>query len=63
MRLQRFVWFVDRFLIHVVLIVLSVVIIFALTKEIWLLSVIGGIVFLFVLYKGLIRLKILRNSV
>jgi hypothetical protein len=63
MRLQRFVWFVDRFMVHVVLIVLSVVIIFALTREIWLLSLIGGIMFLFALYKGLIRLKILSNSV
>jgi hypothetical protein len=63
MRLQRLVWFVDRFLIHVLLILLSVVIIFALTYEIWLLSLIGGVVFLFAIYKGLIRLKILRNSV
>lgn len=63
MKLQRFVWFIDRFTIHFVLIALSAVIIFALAHEIWPLSLIGGIIFLFVLYKGLIRLKILKNSV
>jgi len=63
MKLQRFVWFVDRFVIYLVLILLSAVIIIGLTYEVWLLSLIGGILFLFALYKGLIRLKILRNSV
>ncbi len=63
MKLQRFFWFVNRFAIHVVLIVLSAVIIVAITYEKWPLSLIGAIIFLFVLYKWLIRLKILRNSV
>ena len=63
MKLQRFVWFIDRFTIHFVLIALSAVIIFALEYKVWPLSLIGGIIFLFVLYKGLIRIKILKNSV
>jgi hypothetical protein len=63
MRLQRFFWFVNRFMIHMLLIVLSAVIIAALTYEKWLFSLFGGILFLFVLYKWLIRLKIHKNSV
>lgn len=63
MRLQRFVWFVDRFMIYVVLFVLSIAILFALTYEMWLLSLIAGVMFLFALYKGLIRVKVFRNSV
>lgn len=63
MKLQRFVWFINRFTIHFLLIALSAAIIFALEYKIWPLSLIGGIIFLCVLYKGLIRLKILKNSV
>lgn len=63
MKLQRFVWFVDRFTIHFVLIALSAVIIFALEYKVWPLSLVGGVIFLFALYKGLIRIKILKNSV
>lgn len=63
MKLQRFFWFVNRFMIHMLLIVLSAIIIAALTYEKWQISLIGGIVFLFVLYNWLIRLKIHKNSV
>ena len=63
MKLQRFFWFVNRFMTHLVLIALSAVIIAAITNEKWQLSLIFGILFLFTLYKGLIRLKIPKNSV
>ncbi|WP_298439816.1 hypothetical protein [Geobacter sp.] len=63
MQLHRIVWFVDRFAIHVLLFVLFVVVMFALAFQQWLVSIIAMAVFLFALYKGLIRIRILANSV
>ncbi|RNC65454.1 MAG: hypothetical protein ED859_17500 [Desulfuromonadales bacterium] len=63
MQLHRVVWFVNRFTIHVVLFVLFVVVALALALQQWWLSIVVMVIFALVLYKGLIRLKILPNSV
>jgi hypothetical protein len=63
MNLHRIVWFVNRFTIYVVLFVLLVVVIFALAYEQWLISIIAMVLFFLALYLGLVRLKILTNSV
>jgi len=63
MKIQRLIWFLDRFTVHLVLILLAAVIIYGLNTQLRILSLIVGIIFLFVLYYGLIRLKILKNSV
>lgn len=63
MKLHRMVWFVNRFTIYAVLFVLLVAIIFTLAYEYWLISVVAMVLFFLALYKGLVRLKILTNSV
>lgn len=63
MQLHRIVWYVDRFAIYVVLSVLFVVVMFTLAFQQWLISIIAMVMFILALYKGLIRLKILKNSV
>jgi hypothetical protein len=63
MKLHRIVRFVNRFTIYAVLFVLLVIVIFALAYEQWLISVIAMVVLILALYKGLVRLKILTNSV
>lgn len=63
MQLHRIVWFVNRFTIHVVLFVLFVMVAFALAYQQWWLSIIVMVVFALALYKGLIRIRILPNSV
>jgi len=63
MKLHRAVRFVNRFTIYVVLFVLLVIVIFARVYEQWLISMIVMVVFFLALYKGLVRLTILTNSV
>lgn len=63
MKLQRMVWFVDRFAIYAVLFALLVGLTLALAHELWLISMVILVVFLLALYLGLVRIKILTNSV
>lgn len=63
MKLHRMVWFANRFTIYVVLFVLLVATIVTLAYEYWLVSLVAMVAFFLALYKGLVRLKILTNSV
>jgi hypothetical protein len=58
MRIQRIVWVVGRILFYALLLLLLVVVIFTLSHDQWLASLIFGVMFLLALYKGLICLKI-----
>ena len=63
MWIQRMIWILGRTLFYTLLILLLVVVIYTLSNDQMLVGLISGIMFILVLYKGLICLKIPANSV
>ena len=63
MRLQRIIWLVGRILFYALLFLLLVVVIYTLSHDQLLAGLIFGVMFLLVLYFGLIRLRIPAYSV
>jgi len=63
MKIQRIVWLVGRILYYVLLISLLAVVIYTLSHDLFLPGLIIGCVFILVLYKGLICVKIPAYSV
>jgi hypothetical protein len=63
MRLQRIIWLVGRIMFYALLLLLLVVVIYALSHDQFLAGLIFGVMFILVLYAGLIRLKIPAYSV
>ena len=63
MRVQRIVWLLGRGLFYVFLLLLLILVISALVRELWLTSVFILVMLVFLIYNGLIRLKIQAKSV
>ena len=62
MWIQRMIWVLGRILFYTLLILLLVVVIYTLSHDQLLGGLISGVIFILVLYKGLICLKIPANS-
>jgi uncharacterized membrane protein YedE/YeeE len=58
MTIQRTIWLVGRFCFYALLLLLLVVVIYTLSQDQFLAGLIFGIIFVLVLYKGLICIKI-----
>ena len=63
MRLQRFIWLVGRISFYALLLLLLVAVIYTLSHDQFLAGLISGVIFIIVLYFGLIRLRIPAYSV
>jgi len=63
MGIQRIIWVVGRISFYALLLLLLVVVIYTLSHEQWLAALIFGVMFILVLYKGLVCIKIPAYSV
>jgi len=63
MRIQRIIWVVGRITFYAVLVLLLATVIYTLSHDQFLAGLISGVVFILVLYKGLICIKIPAYSV
>ena len=63
MRMQRFIWLLGRIAFYSIFVLLSIVVIFTLAHEQWLISLAAMVILVPVIYKGLICLKVPANSV
>ncbi len=61
--IQRTIWILGRFIFYILLIPLLIAIVYTLSHDQWLAALIFLVLFVLVLYKGLIRVKIPANSV
>jgi hypothetical protein len=62
MTIQRTIWVVGRICFYMLLMLLLVVVIYTLSDEQFLAALISGVIFILVLYKGLICIKIAAYS-
>jgi hypothetical protein len=63
MWVQKMIWILGRIIFYMLLLPLLIAIVYTLSHEQWLAALIFMVLFVLLLYKGLVRLKIPANSV
>ena len=63
MKIQRFIWLIERVAVYTILFLLLAVVIYTLAHDLWIGALVFGILFIAALYKGLICIKIPAFSV